>query len=562
MAEATAADGQMKDLSISETKKSKKDGNPQKAAKKPQQQKKKIEGSALIGIDVAKETDLGDWYQQVITKGQMISYYDVAGCYILEPSSYAIWENIKSWFDNQIKTLKVRNAYFPIFISADNLEREKEHVEGFAAEVAWVTKGGKSDLEKPVAVRPTSETAMYPYFARKIQSHRDLPLKLNQWNNVVRWEFKHPMPFIRSREFLWQEGHTAHLTQKEASDEVLQILDWYSDVYQELLAVPVVKGTKTVNEKFPGADYTTTIEGFIPATGRGIQAATSHALGQHFSKMFNITVEDPTAKEAGKSEHVHVWQNSWGLTTRSIGVMILTHGDNRGLVIPPRVAEIQVVVIPVGVTAKMSAEAKEDLYSKVKKIHDDLTEAGVRVETDYREGYSPGWKFNDWELKGIPLRIEFGPKDAEKGVVTTSRRDIDDKDAARGTIDVDSLTQEVPKLLEQIQKDMFNKADKAYRDHRIQLTNWDDFVPTLNGKNVVLVPHCEGDKCEDEVKAKSARTALGDGVAEDKQAPAMGAKSLCIPFDQPEGIEPGKTKCINPDCQTPAKQWILFGRSY
>ena len=211
---------------------------------------------------------------------------------------------------------------------------------------------------------------------------------------------------------------------------------------------------------------------------------------------------------------------------------------------------------------RMSAEAKEDLYSKVRKISDDLTEAGVRVETDYREGYSPGWKFNDWELKGIPLRIEFGPKDAEKGVVTTSRRDIDDKDAARGTIDVDSLAQEVPKLLEQIQKDMFNKADKAYRDHRIQLTNWDDFVPTLNGKNVVLVPHCEGDKCEDEVKAKSARSALGDGVAEDKQAPAMGAKSLCIPFDQPEGIEPGKTKCINPDCQTPAKQWILFGRSY
>jgi prolyl-tRNA synthetase len=215
-----------------------------------------------------------------------------------------------------------------------------------------VTKGGKSDLERPVAVRPTSETAMYPYFARKIQSHRDLPLKLNQWNNVVRWEFKHPMPFIRSREFLWQEGHTAHLTQKAASEEVLQILDWYSDVYQELLAVPVVKGTKTVNEKFPGADYTTTIEGFIPATGRGIQAATSHALGQHFSKMFNITVEDPHAKEAGKSEHVHVWQNSWGLTTRSIGVMILTHGDNRGLVIPPRVAETQVVLIPVGISAK------------------------------------------------------------------------------------------------------------------------------------------------------------------------------------------------------------------
>ncbi|KAF2645403.1 prolyl-tRNA synthetase 2 [Massarina eburnea CBS 473.64] len=559
---ADAADGKLKDLSISQTKKSKKDGAPKTAAKKPQQQKKKIEGAALIGIDVAKEDDLGEWYQQVITKGQMISYYDVAGCYILEPSSYAIWENIKGWFDAKIKTLKVRNAYFPIFISADNLEREKEHVEGFAAEVAWVTKGGKSDLEKPVAVRPTSETAMYPYFARKIQSHRDLPLKLNQWNNVVRWEFKHPMPFIRSREFLWQEGHTAHLTQEAASEEVRQILTWYAGVYQDLLAVPVVQGVKTVNEKFPGADYTTTIEGFIPATGRGIQAATSHALGQHFSKMFNITVEDPTPKDGGKAEHIHVWQNSWGLTTRSIGVMILTHGDRRGLVIPPRVAEIQVVVIPVGVTAKMTPEAKDDLYKKVQGITDDLRSVGVRVETDSREGYSPGWKFNDWELKGIPLRIEFGPKDAEKGQVTTSRRDIDDKDQARGETKVDDLKEAIPKLLEQIQTDMFNKAKKAYDEHRVQLTNWDDFVPTLNGKNVVLVPHCEGEKCEDEVKAKSAKTALGDGVAEDKQAPAMGAKSLCIPFEQPEGGIKEGTKCINPDCTTPAKSWILFGRSY
>ena len=342
----------------------------------------------------------------------------------------------------------------------------------------------------------------------------------------------------------------------------MQILDWYSDVYQKLLAVPVVKGQKTVAEKFPGADYTTTIEGFIPATGRGIQAATSHCLGQHFSKMFNITVEDPNAKDAGKSEKVFVWQNSWGLTTRSIGVMILTHGDNRGLVIPPRVAEIQVVVIPVGVTAKTSPEAKEDLYKKTQKIADDLKSVGVRVETDYREGYSPGWKFNDWEMKGIPLRIEFGPKDAEKGVVTTSRRDIEKKEDARGETKIDDLKKAIPELLETIQSDMFNRADKEYREHRKQLTNWDDFVPTLNGKNVILVPHCETEKCEDEVKAKSARTALGDGVAEDSKAPAMGAKSLCIPFDQPEGIVEGETKCINPDCKNFAKSWILFGRSY
>ncbi|KAF2816174.1 prolyl-tRNA synthetase [Mytilinidion resinicola] len=564
------AEEQVKVLSISEPvpepvvkrePKPKKEPKPPKE-KKPQQQKKKTEGAALIGIDVSKEVDLGEWYQQVITKGGMISYYDVAGCYILEPGSYAIWESIKDFFDKKIKTLKVKNCYFPIFISAENLEQEKEHIEGFAAEVAWVTKGGKSILEKPVAVRPTSETAMYPYFADKIQSYRDLPLKLNQWNNVVRWEFKHPMPFIRSREFLWQEGHTAHLTKEEAGTEVLQILDWYADVYQELLAVPVVKGTKTENEKFPGADYTTTIEGFIPATGRGIQAATSHCLGQHFSKMFKITVEDPSAKEAGKSEKIYVWQNSWGLTTRSIGVMILVHSDNRGLVIPPRVAEVQVVIVPVGVTAKMTPENKDKLYKEVDAIAEVLKDANVRVETDFREGYSPGWKFNDWELKGIPLRIEFGPKDSERHVVTTSRRDIDDKDQARGEVAISDLKDAIPALLETIQTDMFKKADSEYRAHRVEIKEWDNFVPALNGKNVVLSPHCHGDKCEDEIKDMSARKEVGDNTTVDSKAPAMGAKTLCIPFEQPAGIIEGETKCVNPNCKGLAKSWVLFGRSY
>jgi prolyl-tRNA synthetase len=278
--------------------------------------------------------------------------------------------------------------------------------------------------------------------------------------------------------------------------------------------------------------------------------------------MFDITVEDPAAKESGKSEKVHVWQNSWGLTTRSIGVMIMTHSDNRGLVIPPRVAEIQVIVIPVGITAKTTPEAKQQLYDQVEKMAEDLKSVGLRVEVDLREGYSPGWKFNDWELKGVPLRIEYGPKDAEKGQVTTSRRDIDDKNAARGECKVEDLKEAIPKLLETIQTDMFKKADKEYRDHRVQLTNWDDFVPTLNGKNVVLVPHCHGEKCEDEVKAKSARTAVGDNTTEDAKAPAMGAKSLCIPYEQPEGIKEGETKCINPTCEAPAKSWVLFGRSY
>ncbi|KAF2103092.1 prolyl-tRNA synthetase [Rhizodiscina lignyota] len=551
---------------IPERSKKEKKEKKEKPAQEPKAKsapKKKIEGAALIGIDVAKDDDLAEWYQQVLTKGKMIDFYDVSGCYILLPASYSIWEIIKSWFDAKIQTIGVKNCYFPIFISQDNLQKEKDHIEGFAAEVAWVTKGGKSDLEKPVAVRPTSETAMYGYYAKSIQSHRDLPLKLNQWNNVVRWEFKHPMPFIRSREFLWQEGHTAHLTLEEAGKEVLQILDWYTGIYEELLAVPVVKGRKTEAEKFPGAEYTTTIEGFIASTGRGIQAGTSHCLGQHFSKMYGITVEDPSTREGGeKKPPVFVQQNSWGLTTRSIGVMILTHGDNKGLVIPPRVADIQVVIVPVGVTAKTTDEDKEKLYGGINKAYEALQKGSawdlpLRIELDNREGYSPGWKFNDWELKGVPLRLEIGPKDLEKGVATFSRRDVEGKD----TLPLESIATAVPELLLKIQSDLFNRASEAYASHRKIIREWDDFVPTLNNKNVCLIRHCLGEKCEDEIKAMSARTTAGDSAAEDARAPSMGAKSLCIPFEQPDGLVEGD-KCTNPNCKDVAKKWVMFGRSY
>ena len=414
---------------------------------------------------------------------------------------------------------------------------------------------------------------MYGYFSDKIRSHRDLPLRLNQWNNVVRWEFKHPMPFIRSREFLWQEGHTAHLTKDGAGEEVLQILDYYADVYEKLLAVPVVKGKKTVNEQFPGADYTTTIEGFIPATGRGIQAATSHCLGQHFSKMFNITVEDPSGKEStDKRPPIHVWQNSWGLSTRSIGVMVLIHSDNKGLVIPPRVADIQAVIIPVGITAKTSDDERKKLYDEVASIASTLrqstlsssdNDSKIRVETDMREGYSPGWKFNDWELKGVPLRLEFGPKDSAAQVVATARRDTGEK----GSVPISDIATAIPKLLTQIQSDMFERASTTYAAHRITIREWDAFVSTLNAKNVCLVPHCLSGKCEDEVKELSKRTTDGgdaSNVPEDSRAPSMGAKSLCIPFDQEQekGLIPGETKCINPKCGAWAQKWVLFGRSY
>lgn len=417
---------------------------------------------------------------------------------------------------------------------------------------------GKEKLATRLAIRPTSETAMYPYYAKKIRSHRDLPLRLNQWNNVVRWEFKHAMPFLRSREFLWQEGHTAHLTEEAAGKEVLQILDDYAAVYEDLLAVPVVKGTKTDNEKFAGAHYTTTIEGFIPSTGRGIQAATSHCLGQHFSKMFGITVEDPSAKEGEKKDRLNVWQNSWGFTTRSIGVMVLVHGDNKGLVIPPRVAEIQVVIIPVGVTAKMSAEDKDNLYNEVAKLESSLRDAGVRVETDLRENYGVGYKFSDWELKGIPLQIELGPKDIAKQVAVTSRRDQSGKD----TVPLAEAATAIPALLETMQADLFRKADEEFRTHRVEITNWDDFVPALNAKNVCLIPHCLGGPCEDEIKELSKRKSQGDDLAEDARAPSMGAKSLCIPFEQPKGLVEGETKCTNPNCSAMAKKWVMFGRSY
>ncbi|KAH6900911.1 hypothetical protein BKA70DRAFT_730872 [Coprinopsis sp. MPI-PUGE-AT-0042] len=327
-------------------------------AKAPAKEDAKIEGAVQIAIGVKKEVDFASWYTNVLLKADMLDYYSVSGCYILKPWSYSIWEEIQAWFNTEIKKLGVQNSYFPMFVSQSVLEREKDHIEGFSPEVAWVTRAGKSELEEPIAIRPTSETAMYPYYAKWIRSHRDLPLKLNQWNSVVRWEFKNPQPFLRTREFLWQEGHTAFYSKEEADTEVREILDLYRQVYEDLLAVPVIPGVKSEKEKFAGGLYTTTLEGFIPTSGRGIQAATSHCLGQNFSKpeMFNIFVEDPV----DKSKH-YVWQNSWGLSTRAIGVMVMVHGDNQGLVLPPRVASVQAVIVPCGITAKTSDEQRANI---------------------------------------------------------------------------------------------------------------------------------------------------------------------------------------------------------
>ncbi|CAK7891410.1 hypothetical protein CAAN1_01S04962 [[Candida] anglica] len=522
-----------------------------KAAAKKEKEATKIEDAKLIGITVDKTKDFSTWYSQVVTKGEMLDYYDVSGCYILRPNSYHVWEQIQDWFNLRIKRLGVKNSYFPMFVSAKVLEKEKDHIEGFAPEVAWVTRAGSSELEEHIAIRPTSETVMYPYYAKWIRSHRDLPLRLNQWNSVVRWEFKHPQPFLRTREFLWQEGHTAHLTREGATEEVDQILDLYAGIYEELLAVPVVKGTKTENEKFAGGDYTTTCEGFIAATGRGIQGATSHHLGTNFSKMFNISVENP---EGADKDPIFAYQNSWGLSTRVIGVMVMTHSDNKGLVLPPRVAQYQVAVMPVGLNSKTSDEQKKAINEGAEKIEKRLLAVDVRATGDYRDNITSGWKFADWELKGLPVRLEFGPKDLEKEQVTAVRRD----DGSKYVVKLADLETRIPQILEQMQTELLERARKDFDAHRVVVEEWKDFVPTLNAKNVILSPWCGVAECEDDIKDSSAKKDNGEEEEVDEKAPSMGAKSLCIPKLQPP-FKPNQ-KCVK--CDLKAKYWCMFGRSY
>uniref|UniRef100_A0A182P6L4 Bifunctional glutamate/proline--tRNA ligase n=1 Tax=Anopheles epiroticus TaxID=199890 RepID=A0A182P6L4_9DIPT len=531
----------------------KKESKP-KPEQKPKQQPTKDDGTGpkkqtRLGLEATKEDNLPDWYSQVITKGEMIEYYDVSGCYILRHWSFAIWKAIRNWFDAEITKLGVKECYFPIFVSRAALEREKTHIADFAPEVAWVTKSGDSDLAEPIAVRPTSETVMYPAYAKWIQSYRDLPIRLNQWNNVVRWEFKHPQPFLRTREFLWQEGHTAFASKKEADEEVLTILDLYAKVYTDLLAIPVVKGRKTEKEKFAGGDYTTTVEAYISASGRAIQGATSHHLGQNFSRMFDIVYEHPETKEKE-----YVYQNSWGITTRTIGVMIMVHADNQGLVLPPRVACIQVVIVPCGITATTNDDERRRLYDSCRELERTIVSAGIRCEGDYRDNYSPGWKYNHWELKGVPVRIELGFKDLQNDQFVAVRRD----NGAKQTIKRDRAAVELPQLLETIHASMYKRAEGDLRAHTKVTKQWAEFLQFLETKNIIMSPFCGEIACEDRIKAESAR----DDAEAEAGAPAMGAKSLCIPFEQPAKIDPAVDKCVHPACGRAAKFYTLFGRSY
>ncbi|XP_021248652.1 bifunctional glutamate/proline--tRNA ligase isoform X3 [Numida meleagris] len=499
-----------------------------------------------LGLEAKKEENLADWFSQVITKAEMIEYYDVSGCYVLRPWAYAIWEAIKNFFDAEIKKLGVENCYFPMFVSQAALEKEKSHIADFAPEVAWVTRSGKTDLAEPIAVRPTSETVMYPAYAKWVQSHRDLPIKLNQWCNVVRWEFKHPQPFLRTREFLWQEGHTAFATYEEAAEEVMQILDLYAQVYEDLLAIPVVKGRKTEKEKFAGGDYTTTVEAFISASGRAIQGATSHHLGQNFSKMFEIMFEDP--KKPGEKQYAY--QNSWGITTRTIGVMTMIHGDNMGLVLPPRVACVQVVIIPCGITNTLSEEDKEALLKKCNEYHKRLLSANVRVRADLRDNYSPGWKFNHWELKGVPVRVEVGPRDMKSQQFVAVRRDTGQK----LTFSEHEAEDKLKQILEEIHANLYKRASEDLRSHMVVANTMEDFQRELDSGKIVQIPFCGESECEDWIKKTTARDQdLEPG------APSMGAKSLCIPFQPLRELQSG-AKCV---CgKNPAKFYTLFGRSY
>ncbi|KAK2197149.1 bifunctional YbaK-aminoacyl-tRNA synthetase-associated domain/Prolyl-tRNA synthetase [Babesia duncani] len=508
----------------------------------PTPPKSKEKEGHILGVTVKKAENFTEWYTQVIVRSQLIEYYDISGCYIYLPASYCIWEYFQKWFNGQLANRKVDNCYFPMFVSKAKLEKEKDHIEGFSPEVAWVTKSGDSDFVEPIAIRPTSETIMYPEYAKWIKSYRDLPLKLNQWNSVVRWEFKQPTPFIRSREFLWQEGHTAHLNEEEALDMVYDILDLYREFYEDHLAVPMIKGVKSESEKFAGGKITTTVETFIGASGRGIQAATSHLLGTNFAKMFEIEYEAAN----GTKQLVH--QTSWGFTTRSIGIMIMVHGDDRGLVMPPKVAKIQVVIVPI---LNRKCDVSDDVVRVTRDIYQQLESAGIRVKLDDRQGCTPGFKYNHWELRGIPLRIEVGPRDVGDKICQIVARHSGEKIQ----VPLEDLKETIPKLLERVQTEMFANAKKQLDDSIVTGLTFDDVMPALRNNKCLLLPWCEDPSTEVEVKAETQRQSLEDSGIDSKTG---GMKCFCIPLEQPP-MPPG-TKCFWTD--KPAKRWSLWGRSY
>jgi len=476
------------------------------------------------GITSKKAENFSEWYTQVIQKADLADYSVVSGCIVYKPNSYAIWEKIRDVTDKKFKAIGIQNAYFPLFIPESLLEKEATHVEGFKPEVAWVTHAGDTKLGERLAIRPTSETIMYDSYSKWIRSHNDLPLRYNQWNNVVRWEFKHPTPFLRGREFLWNEGHTCFATKKEAEAEGDEVIAIYDDVCRNYLALPSFIGKKSEQEKFAGAEYTISME-FINPNGKAIQGPDFHHDGQNFAKAFDISFTD----ENGKKDFV--WQNTFAITTRMIGVMIAIHSDDKGLVVPPKLAATQVVIVPI-----IFEKTKKKVMDAALKIKEKLEKKGISVYLDDRDNYSPGWKYNEWEVKGVPIRIELGPRDLENKQVMVARRDTSEKQA----LPIVGIEKEAELILNQIQENLLANAEKVMKSSIVKVENLADAKKALKDKKILFAPWCASADCEEDFKDE------------------FGAKSLNSPFKQPK-LKKDQT-CFA--CKKKATKWFYLGKSY
>ena len=472
----------------------------------------------MVEAITSMEEDFAQWYTDVVKKADLIDYTSVKGCMAIKPAGYAIWENIQHELDRRFKETGVENVYMPMLIPESLLQKEKDHVEGFAPEVAWVTHGGLEPLQERLCIRPTSETLFCDFYAKEIQSHRDLPKVYNQWCSVMRWE-KTTRPFLRSREFLWQEGHTAHATAEEAEERTIQMLNLYADFCEQVLAIPVIKGRKTDKEKFAGAEATYTIEALMHDC-KALQSGTSHNFGDGFAHAFGVQYTD----KENKLQYVH--QTSWGMSTRIIGAVIMVHGDDSGLVLPPRIAPNQVVIVPI-------MQKKEGVLEKANEVKEQLSKVS-RVILDDSEK-SPGWKFSEYEMRGIPVRVELGPRDIENNQAVLARRDTGEKI----TVSLDNIAEEVTKLLDTIQHDMLERARKHRDSHTYTAHNMDEFAKTVKETpGFVKAMWCGDEECENKIKEMT------------------GATSRCMPFEQ-EHID---DKCVC--CGKPAKTMVYWGKAY
>lgn len=466
----------------------------------------------------AMEDDFAQWYTDVVKQAELVEYGPVRGTMVIKPHGYAIWENIQAELDRKFKKTGHSNVYFPLFIPESMLQKEKDHIEGFAPEVAWVTHGGEEELAERICVRPTSEVLFGEYYSKNIHSYRDLPMLYNQWSNVVRWE-KTTRPFLRTSEFLWQEGHTCHATVDDAQEETARMLEVYKDVAENYLAIPVLSGKKTEKETFAGAEYTLTIEAMMH-DGKALQSGTSHYLGTGFAEAFDIRYLD----KEGDQQPVH--QTSWGMSTRIMGALIMVHGDNRGLVIPPRIAPTQAMIVPV-------AQHKEGVLDKAYDLRHQLKDL-ARVGIDPSDKM-PGWKFNEYEMKGIPVRIEMGPKDIEKEQVVLVRRDTGEKEF----VGLDKLDIRLPELLEEIQQGLFDKALEDRNEKTTTATNMDEFKKNLDETpGFIKAMWCGDQECEEKIKEETAVT------------------SRCIPFEQ----ETVADTCVC--CGREAKELVYWAKAY